>query len=85
MSYTETPVPTDIERLFEAQEQLNQRIDKLVDAVNGLGANQQWLIDQAKGIFQMFSSPQFMSSVLSGGVLNGGNNGPGPAGRPSEG
>jgi len=75
MSYAETPVPTDVDKILAAIELQNQKIDQLTDALNTVGANVQWAIDQGKGIFQMFSSPGFMANM--GGILGGINHGGG--------
>src|SRR5215469_16980602 len=75
MSLPEFPAQTDPEKILAALENQAIKIDHLTDAINGLGENLQWLINQAQGIFQVFSSPQFMSQILSGAV----NAGSGPA------
>lgn len=74
MSYAESPAPTDAEKILAALDDLSNRVDAQRDAVNGLGQNVQWVIEQAQGIFQMFSNPQFMSKVLSGGIPGAGGN-----------
>lgn len=73
MSQAETPAITDIDRLILAQEETQAKVEALIEAVNGLGANIQWVIDNAKGIFQMFSSPQFMAQLphMMGGNTDG--------------
>lgn len=73
MSAPETPVMTDIDRLILAQEQTQAELREVKEALNGLGANMQWVIDNAKGIFQMFSSPTFMAQLphMMGGNPNG--------------
>lgn len=71
MSYPETPVPTDIERLITAQEETQAKVQTLTEAVNGLGANVQWIIDNVQGIFQMFQNPQFLAQLP--GMMAGGN------------
>jgi hypothetical protein len=72
MSAPETPAITDIDRLILAQEQTQAKLEALTEAVNGLGLNVQWVIDNAKGIFQMFSNPQFMAQLPQ---MMGGNHG----------
>lgn len=82
MSFPEAPDETDIKRLFAQQAATDQRIDVLIDAVNGLGVNLQWLIDNAKGIFQMFSNPQFIAQMSGGlgGMFGGAPSDGGPEG-----
>lgn len=63
MSYAEIVADTDIERLEKKLDYLYERQNKLVEAINGLGTNVQWIIDNVQGIFQMFQSPQFMASL----------------------
>lgn len=74
MSQPETPAMTDIDRLILAQEATQEKLDKVAEAVNGLGANVQWIIDNVQGVFQMFSNPQFMANLpaMMGGAANGG-------------
>jgi hypothetical protein len=47
------------------------------DAINNLGANVQWIVDNVQGIFQMFNSPQFMSMMpgMLGAAAKGAENG----------
>jgi hypothetical protein len=83
VSAPETPVQTEAVQILGALELQGQRIDALTDALNGLGANVQWIIDNVQGIFQMFSNPAMMAQLsgMMGGVQGGGQNGPdGPAG-----
>lgn len=63
MSFAEIPADTDAERIIKALDILSARLDSFAQAINGLGTNQQWLIDQAQGIFQMFASPQFLAAL----------------------
>lgn len=70
MSIPEPAAQTDAERIIALQEEAISALSTLVDAVNGLGANQQWLVDNVKGIFEMFGSPAFMSNMM--GAFNGG-------------
>lgn len=73
MSQPETPVMTDIDRLILAQEETQRRLDVQTEALNNLGANVQWIIDNAKGIFEMFSNPAFMGQMMGqmGGMGDG--------------
>lgn len=75
MSFPESPDETDIKRLFARQEALEAQIAAQTAALNGLGANVQWVIDHAKGIFEMFGNPQFMAqlpAMPSGGIPGAG-------------
>lgn len=79
MSLPEAPVLTDIERLILAQEETQKRLDIQTQAINGLGQNVQWIIDNVQGIFQMFQNPAFMAnipSMMMGGMNSGGQAGP---------
>lgn len=68
MGYADIVADTDIERLEAKLDYLYERQNRLVDAVNGLGKNVQWIIDNVQGIFQMFQSPQFMAALP--GMMN---------------
>lgn len=70
MSQAEVPVMTDIERVEAKVDLLLDKHDALIEAVNGLGTNMQWVIDNAKNVFQMFSNPQFMAQLPT---MMGGN------------
>lgn len=83
MSAPEAPAQTDIERLLASNAEVVRVVQAQTDAINGLGANVQWMIDNVKGIFEMFSNPAFMSMLpgMMGGVPSGGFDGPeGPEG-----
>lgn len=73
MSFADLPAETDIERVIIALDKLAETQQKQTEAINALGTNIQWIIDNAQGIFQMFNSPQFMSMI--GGAMGGGFNG----------
>lgn len=77
MSAPEIPVQTEAAQILQSQQALQERVEQLITAVNGLGANVQWIIDNVQGIFQMFSSPQFMAQLpkMMGGVSDGGQDG----------
>lgn len=68
---------TEVQQMITEQKAVQEKLTVLTDAVNGLGANIQWIIDNVQGIFQMFSSPQFMAMLpnMMGGAQNAG---PGP-------
>jgi hypothetical protein len=70
MSIPEPAAQTDAERIIQLQEETISTLSSLVEAINGLGANQQWIVDNVKGIFEMFGSPAFMSNMM--GAFNGG-------------
>lgn len=73
MSFADLPAETDIERVIIALDKLAETQQKQTEAINALGTSIQWIIDNAQGIFQMFSSPQFMSMIS--GAMGGGING----------
>lgn len=65
MGYSDLVAETDIELLHKKFDYIYEQQQRLVSAVNGLGQNIQWIIDNAKGIFEMFQSPQFMAALPS--------------------
>jgi hypothetical protein len=71
MSLPEVPALTEAQQILVNQDVQAQQIASLTDAVNGLGANVQWIVDNVQGIFKMFSSPQFMTQMM-GAIGNGG-------------
>lgn len=81
MSAPETPVQTEAAQILELQRQTLTKLDELIQALNGLGGNVQWIIDNVSGIFQMFANPNFMGQIsgMMGGMAGGGE-GPGNAG-----
>ncbi|MGH9207782.1 MAG: hypothetical protein ACRD1G_14710 [Acidimicrobiales bacterium] len=78
MSAPDYPAGTETAQLLAAQAEQGARIDRLTDAVNGLGQNTQWIIERAEGLFQMLGSPQFMSVLgpMIGGMTSGSTAGP---------
>lgn len=85
MGFPETPdtdvayMKRELNRLNDNLEGLNERLDRQAEGINGIGKNQQWIVDNVSGIFQMFGSPQFMSqmtNMMMGAGLNAGNAGP---------
>lgn len=70
MSLPEPAAQTEAQQILQGLAYLSERVDLLITAVNGLGANQQWIVDNVKQIFEMFGSPAFMGQVM--GVLNAG-------------
>ena len=82
MSFAEPAADTEAQQILAALEEHGKKIEALTDAVNGLGANIQWIIDNVQGIFQMFASPQFMSmlpQMMQGGMPDGGEPESGPS------
>lgn len=88
MSASEYPT-TDVEEIKQllrtiivAQELINDRLSTFNDrlsthatGINSIGQNLDWLVQNTKGLFQLFSSPQFaaqMSEMLMGGMSNAG-------------
>lgn len=67
MSYADIPADTEAQQILAALDDLSQRTTKLTEALNSLGANVQWLVDNCQGIFQMFNSPMF-GAMLSGAM-----------------
>jgi hypothetical protein len=68
---TEYPAETEAKQIIAALESLEVKLDKHAEAINALGANVQWIVDNVQGIFQMFSSPAFMQMIpqmMSGGM-----------------
>lgn len=86
MSQSDYPT-TDVEEIKKSLNDLHikldvigNRLDAYVQAINGIGGNLNWLVENTQGIFQMFASPQFisqMSNMIAGGIASGGQN-PGP-------
>lgn len=85
MSAPEVPAQTEARQIIDAVEGVQVRLDLLTDAINGLGQNVQWIIDNVSGIFQMFSNPALMAQMqgMMGGMASAqgpGNDGPGEPG-----
>jgi len=71
MSYAETPVPSQADRIEQELAELKASQQKLIDAFNGVGGNVQWIVDNVKGIFEMFNNPQMlgmMQGMMGGGI-----------------
>ena len=77
MSLPDYPVDTEAQQILAEIRAQRESIEKLTEAINGLGSNVQWAIDNVKGIFEMFSNPQFMNMLPSmvPTSLPGGENG----------
>lgn len=82
MSAPETPIETEWQIMLAKQDQILQQQAALIDALNGLGANVQWIIDNVQGIFQMFANPAFMAQLpgMMGGMAGGSGDAAEPAG-----
>lgn len=70
MGFSDIPAETDPERILSALDLLdekfdrqNARLDSHAEAINGIGMNIQWLVDNAKHLFEMFGNPQFMKML----------------------
>jgi hypothetical protein len=60
----EQTVLSESQQIIQGIEQLDLRLDSHAMAINSIGENVQWLVDNVKGIFQMFSNPAVMSQVM---------------------
>lgn len=67
----EVPVKTEAQQILDALEAHGQKLEKLTEAVNQMGANTQWIIERAGSLFEMFSSPQMMAMLpqMMGGAF----------------
>jgi hypothetical protein len=63
MSWSEIPPGTETEQLHHKLDQLKAVQEAQTEAINGLGANTQWIVENVKGIFEMFGSPAFLSMM----------------------
>lgn len=75
MSAPEAPATTDIQQVLLNQEMILAQQTAMIGAINSLGQNVQWIIDNVQGVFQMFSNPQFMAQLpnVMGGMASGGS------------
>lgn len=71
MSEPEVPADTEAQQIIKELNRQNEKLGQLVDGYNAIGMNLQWLVDNTKGLFQMFQSPAFMSQM--GAMLSGGH------------
>jgi hypothetical protein len=58
-------------QVLDAQSALNARLDGQAAGINSIGENLDWLVQNTKGLFQMFASPQFaaqMTNLLMSGM-----------------
>ena len=58
----EVPAQTEAKQILE-------KLDKQTEAINAMGANIQWIVENVQGIFQMFGSPQMMAMLPQ--MMNG--------------
>ena len=63
MSEAEAPAMTDAEEIKHLLHQVNDRLDRVANALNGLGSNVQWMLDTAKPLLEMVNSPMFGSMM----------------------
>lgn len=61
----EPAADTEAQQILNQLAAVNARLDGHAAAINGIGENIQWLVDNVKGIFQMFSNPMFMQQMMS--------------------
>jgi hypothetical protein len=73
VSAPEAPATTDIEQVLANQALILEKMTAQTAAINSLGANVQWIIENVQGVFQMFSNPQFMAQLpqMMGGMSSG--------------
>ncbi len=77
MSVAEAPADTEAQQILAGQARIEEALTAHADAINGLGKNVQWLVDNVQGIFQMFSNPAMIQQMM-GGLMGGNGNGDGP-------
>ena len=76
MSAPEAPAETEAQQILAGLRDLGTRLDRHTDALNNVGVNVQWIIDNVQGLFQMFHNPAFgglLGNMLSGGMPGMGN------------
>jgi phage-related protein len=76
VSAPEAPAETEAQQILAGLRDLGSKLDKHTDALNNVGVNVQWIIDNVQGLFQMFHNPAFgglLGSMLSGGMPGMGN------------
>lgn len=82
MSFAEVPVLTDAEEIKQQNTDIlaelamvKDRQDKLVEGVNAIGQNVQWIVDNVQNVFAVLGNPALMSQMMGqvmGGAVNGG-------------
>lgn len=63
MSAPATPALTQMDEALQMMSEVKDALKVHADALNALGGNVQWIVDNVQGIFQMFNSPQFASMM----------------------
>ena len=80
MGFPERPAETDIEFLKRLNMEFREDVHDLIfltgkqtEALNALGKNVQWVIDNVQGIFQMFSNPNVINEMMTSamGMMSG--------------
>ena len=72
MSQPETTALTELQEMNDRLMAVETRLMQQTEALNSLGENVQWVIDNAKGIFEMFHSPAFRQMLPMMGGHGGG-------------
>lgn len=63
MSAPATPALTQMDEALGLLNEVEATLKAHAEAINNLGRNVQWIVDNVQGIFQMFNSPQFTSMM----------------------
>lgn len=63
MGFSDIPAESEAKQILAQLDQQSERLDNFADAINGIGMNMQWLVDNVKHIFEMFGDPRFMSML----------------------
>jgi hypothetical protein len=73
VSFAEPAAETDLERLYRENAEMRALIARQTEAINLLGANVQWIVENVQGIFKMFGSPQFAAMLpqMAAGAMGG--------------
>jgi hypothetical protein len=78
MSQQDFPAETEAKQILQGIEDIKARQDLHSTAINNLGSNLQWMIEQAAPLLEMFNSPMFsqmmpgMMAGAMGGLPDGG-------------
>lgn len=71
MSPSEAPVPSQADRIESKLDELIELDKQLIGAFNEVGSKVFWIVDNVKGIFEMFNNPQMlgmMQGMMGGGI-----------------
>lgn len=74
MGLPDYPAETEAKQILAKQELMLEKQQEVIDGLNLVGSNLQWIVDNVQGLFQMFGSPQFMAmlpQVMSGMQMPG--------------